>query len=131
MTTPRSDSAVQRAAEAVIRRKLAAFVGKDLAPATVTFDTGACVQVDAVASDESVLAEIFARQGKLKSGQQKKVAIDTLKLITLGRTRPGTELILAFTDQDAAAYALGRGWLAETLTIWNVKVEVIPIESFP
>jgi len=87
MTTPRSDSAVQRAAEAVIRRKLAAFVGKDLAPATVTFDTGACVQVDAVASDESVLAEIFARQGKLKSGQQKKVAIDTLKLITLGRTR--------------------------------------------
>jgi len=64
MTTPRSDSAVQRAAEAVIRRKLAAFVGKDLAPATVTFDTGACVQVDAVASDESVLAEIFARQGQ-------------------------------------------------------------------
>lgn len=68
-------------------------------------------------------------RAKLKSGQQKKVAIDTLELITLGRTRPGTELIFAFTDQDAAAYALGRGWLAETLTIWNVKVEVIPIDE--
>ncbi len=115
----RSVSAVQRVAEALIRQKLAAIIGKQLAPATVTFDTGAPVQVDAVAaddSDESVLVEIFARQGKLKPGQQKKVALDAFKLVTLGRNRPRTELILAFADDAAAAYARGTGWLAEAYT---------------
>lgn len=129
MTTHRSDSAVQRRAEEVIRYQLAALVGKDLAPRIVTFDTGAPVQVDAVAADESVLGEIFARQGKLKGGQQKKVAIDTLKLITLGRSRPSAELILAFADKEAAAYALGKGWLAEALTTWRVRVVVIEIDD--
>jgi hypothetical protein len=47
------------------------------------------VKVDAVADDESVLAEIFARQGRLKGSQQKKVGIDALKLITVARMRPG------------------------------------------
>ena len=129
MTTHRSDSAVQRRAEEVIRSQLAALVWKDLAPRIVTFDTGAPVQVDAVAADESVLAEIFARQGKLKGGQQKKVAIDTLKLITLGRSRPSAQLILAFADKEAAAYALGKGWLAEALTTWRVRVVVIEIDD--
>jgi hypothetical protein len=67
--TPHSDSAVQREAEALIRDKVATVVGTDLSPATVTFDTGARVKVDGVAADESVLVEIFARQGKLKGGQ--------------------------------------------------------------
>jgi hypothetical protein len=129
MSPHRSSSEVQGKAEAIIRDKLAAIVGTELAPAAVTFDTGARVQVDAVADDESVLAEIFARQGKLKGGQQKKVAIDTLKLITLGRSRPDAELILVFADHDAAAYALGRGWLAEALTTWKVRVEVIEIDD--
>jgi hypothetical protein len=125
----RSDSAVQLAAEAVIREKLADLVGKPLAPATVTFDTGAPVQVDAVAADESVLAEIFARQGKLKGGQQKKVALDAFKLVTLARSRPQAQLILAFADDAAAAYARGAGWLAEALKTWKVTVLVVELDE--
>ena len=125
----RSDSAVQRAAEEKIRDELAGLVGKPLAPGTVTFATGAPVQVDAVASDESVLAEIFARQGKLKPGQQKKVALDAFKLVTLGRSRPHAQLILVFADDAAAAYALGAGWLAEALKTWKVTVIVVELDD--
>jgi len=123
----RSDSAVQRDAEASIRDRVAAIVGKELSPATITFDTGAPVQVDGVAADESVLVEIFAHQGKLKGGQQKKVGLDAFKLITLGRSRPAAQLILAFADGEAAAYALGKGWLAEALSTWKVKVLVVEL----
>jgi hypothetical protein len=125
----RSDSAVQRAAETLIREKLELLVGKPLQPATVTFATGAPVQVDAVAADESVLAEIFARQGKLKPGQQKKVALDAFKLVTLGRSRPNAQLILAFADDAATAYPRGAGWLSEALKTWKVRVVVVELDE--
>jgi hypothetical protein len=64
----RSDSRVQREAEALIRDKVATVVGKHLEPATVEFDTGAAVQVDGAAADESVLVEIFA--GQASRGKQ-------------------------------------------------------------
>lgn len=59
------------------------------------------VPVDAASSDNRVLAEIFARQGTLKGGQQKKVAIDTLKLITVRAEHPDTRLVLCFADKAA------------------------------
>jgi hypothetical protein len=70
---------------------------------------------------------IFARQATLQGGQQKKVAIDTLKLITVRKESPGTELVPCFADQVAAAYATGAGWLAQALRIWEVRVENVDI----
>ena len=122
-----SDSAVQRRAEEVIRSLLAARLGVDLAPATIKLAAGAPVQVDAASADRRILAEIFARQGALKGGQQKKVAIDTLKLITIRQERPDTTLVIAFADPAAAAYATGRGWLAQALRTWHVDVEILDI----
>jgi hypothetical protein len=122
-----SDSAVQRKAELVIRERLAERLGVALSPRTVRLAAGAPVQVDASSPDGTVLAEIFARQGELKGGQQKKVAIDTLKLITIRRERPDTRVILAFADNDAAAYATGGGWVAQALRSWQVDVEVVDI----
>lgn len=119
-----SDSAVQREAERVIRERLAQRLGIDLMPQAVHLVAGAPVQVDAASPDGSVLAEIFARQGELKGGQQKKVAIDT---ITIRRERPGTRLVLAFADSDAAAYATGGGWVAQALRTWDVDVEIVDI----
>jgi hypothetical protein len=83
-----SDSLVQRRAEEVIRGLVAERLNVDLAPRTIKLKAGAPVQVGAASPDDQVLAEIFARQGTLKGGQQKKVAIDTLKLITVGKERP-------------------------------------------
>ena len=124
-----SDSAIQRRAEAIIRDRLAERIGVPLAARTIKLAAGAPVQVDAASPDGKVLAEIFARQGELKGGQQKKVAIDTLKLITVRAEHPDTRLVLCFADKAAAAYALGGGWVAQALRTWNVDVEVIEISA--
>lgn len=124
-----SDSLVQRRAEEVIRGLLAERLNVDLAPRTIRLKAGAPVQVDAASPDDRLLAEIFARQGTLKGGQQKKVAIDTLKLITVRQERPGTELVLCFADPAAAAYATGAGWLAQALRTWQVQVEIVDISQ--
>lgn len=116
----RSDSTVQLEAEAIIRTLVEAQLGRLLLPATVTLDSGAPVQVDGVAPDESAFVEIFAHLGKLKGGQQRKVASDALKLITLGRSRPHAKLHLAFTDDEAAGYALGSAWFAQAIATWNL-----------
>src|SRR5947209_4817982 len=79
-----SDAAIQRSAEAVILAKVAEHFGVDLSPKRLVFPSGAQVEVDGASSDNSILVEVFARQGALKGGQQKKVCQDALKLITLG-----------------------------------------------
>jgi hypothetical protein len=122
-----SDSSVQLRAEAVIREALSRAIGVALEPKRLTLQGGATVHVDAASADDTVIAEIFARQGPLKGGQQKKVAIDTLKLVTLRRVHENARLVLAFADADAAHYATGGGWVAQALREWNVDVIVLAI----
>ena len=123
------DATVQLEAESIIREEVIEEVGKGLIPAEVAFGAGASVRVDGVAEDGSVFVEIFAHQGKLKGGQQKKVGLDALKLITLGRTHREARLILAFADEAAASYVLGKGWLAEALKAWGVEVLVVELDE--
>jgi len=129
MPTTDSDSSVQSDAETLIRAKVEEHVGKSLAPARLKLPSGAVVIVDGAAEDESVLVEIFARQGTLKGGQRRKVAQDALKLITLHRSRPDAQLILAFADEAAAAYATKGTWLAEALAMWGVAVLVVELDD--
>ena len=124
-----SDSAVQRRAEEVIRGLLSQRIGVPLAARTIKLAAGAPVQVDAASDDGKVLAEIFARQGPLKGGQQKKVAIDTLKLITVHREQPAERLVICFADREASAYATGGGWVAQALRTWGVHVEIVDIPA--
>lgn len=67
-----SDSEVQRRAEALIRERLAEHLKVRLDPRVVTLAAGAPVHVDAVSPDGGLMAEIFARQGELKGGQQRR-----------------------------------------------------------
>ena len=124
-----SDSTIQRDAERSARDVLAKALGKPLAPRTVRLGGGALVQVDAVAADESVFAEILAHHGPLKGGQRHKIATDALKLITIARDRPSAALILAFLDHEAAEHATRGTWLAEALAVWNIRVTVIEVEA--
>jgi hypothetical protein len=124
-----SDSSVQQAAESLIRKQVAEYVGKPLTPMSVKLGTGAPVQVDGVAADESVFVEIFAHHGALKGGQRHKVATDALKLITVGRRRADAQLILAFADEAAAAFATKGTWMAQALATWGVKVLVVDLEA--
>jgi len=123
-----SASDVQQHAEEAIRAALSEKLGVPLAPGSRQLAEGARVDVDAVSPDWSIVAEIFARHGRLKGGQQKKVASDTLKLITIRRHVPeGARLVLAFADHEAAAYAQGGGWFAHALRAWDVHIEVVAI----
>ncbi len=124
-----SDSSVQREAEPLILGKVAEHVGKDLSPRSLALSGGSSVQIDGAAADESVFVEIFAHQGPLKGGQRRKVAQDALKLITLGRSRPDAQLIIAFGDPDAAAYATSGTWLSEALDTWRISVLVVELEE--
>lgn len=123
-----SDSTIQQQAEPLIRQKVSDHVNRTLTAETIKLDHGAPVQVDGVASDESVFVEIFAHQGPLKGGQRHKVATDALKLITIGRSRPDARLILAFADDAAAAFATKGTWMAEALSTWGVEVLVVTLD---
>lgn len=129
MPQHQSDSSEQRDVEEVIRAKVAAHLGTELKPATLALDQGAEVQVDGASADRSVFVEIFARQGTLKGGQRHKIATDALKLITLGRSYPQARLVIAFADDDAAAFATQGTWMAEALSAWKVQVLVVELDD--
>ena len=129
MAPHESDSSEQRAAEAMVRAQVAALLGKELRSTRLTLESGAAVEVDGAAEDESVFVEIFARQGALKGAQKHKVATDALKLITIGRSRPGADLVMAFADEQAASYATKGTWMAEALSTWGIDVIVVELEE--
>jgi hypothetical protein len=124
-----SDSHEQRSAEPLIRHAVSVAVGVELAPQSLRLDGGARVDVDGVAPDESVFVEIFAHQGRLRGAQFHKVARDALKLITLGRSRPESRLIIAFGDTHAAACVSASSWLAEALRTWRIEVFVANLDA--
>ena len=124
-----SDSHEQRLAEPLILASVGKELRVELAPRSLRLEHGARVDVDGVAPDESVLVEVFAHQGRLRGGQFHKVARDALKLITLKRTRPAAQLVLAFGDPDAAACVTGTSWLAEALRAWEVAVLVAELDK--
>lgn len=129
MGAHQSDSSEQRAAEEMIRSQVSAWLGKELASATLKLESGAAVQVDGAAADESAFVEIFARQGALKGGQRHKVATDALKLMTIGRSRPNADLLIAFADEQAASYATKGTWMSEALATWGIKVLVVDLDE--
>jgi hypothetical protein len=122
-----SSSHVQQAAEDAARAQLSKELGLPLEPGEVRLAGGATVRVDATAIDGSVFAEIFARQGSLKTGQRHKIATDALKLLTIGRSRPDARLIIAMCDETAHAGILG--WLRESLETAGIEMRVVPLPA--
>jgi len=124
-----SNSSVQLTAETEIRESLEGILGIRLPPATVLIAGTSPVKVDGASDDKQVFVEIFAHQGPLKGGQRHKVATDVLKLITIGREYPDAQLMIAVTDETAAASLKSTSWLAAALRLWDIKVEVVPIKD--
>jgi len=72
---------------------------------------------------------VFARQGRLRSGQVHKVAQDILKLVTLRRClAPSALLYMVFADQAAAETLCGQGWLGEATREWAVETLVVDLD---
>lgn len=121
-----SDSAVQRRAEEVILRQLSRDVGLSLSPQPITLGT-VKVHVDGVDADETLLAEVYARQGALKGAQLKKISQDVLKLALLRRDErfANARTLIAFASEEARDSV--RGWLREAAEQLEVELVVVDV----
>jgi len=124
--TSAGDASVQQDAELVILKTFSSQLGKRLVRRPVPLPGGTWVEVDGVDDDLGVFAEVFANVGPMKGGQKRKVALDTLKLVTLQRTHPSAHLVLVFCDESAKNSL--TGWLDEAITTFGVKRCVVTID---
>lgn len=131
MTVPHpSDSTAQRDAEPLIIGAVAAYIGKELAPASIDLGDGVRVQIDGATVDRSVLVEAYAHVGPLLSGQSRKLTTDAFKLVWAGARLGASRLIIAVADTDAETYLLRpRAWLTAALRDSAVEVLRVSIED--
>jgi hypothetical protein len=126
-----SDSKVQSDAEAAIVSAAAAQLGIDLvrgrSATTISVGHGSRVEVDAASSDGSVLVEAYARQGRLKGAQLKKIAQDILKLALVGArsTAAVSKRVLVFASSEAERSV--SGWVREAAEHFGVEFMVVEI----
>lgn len=124
-----SDSGVQRDAEDVILQQAAAALGvRLLAPTNHQLPDGVHVEIDGVSPDRQVFVEAYARQGRLKGAQLKKVGQDILKLSLIRRTC-GTEVRTVIVLASPEAEQSIRGWLRYAADVFGVELLVVEIEE--
>ena len=125
-----SDSAVQRGAESAIIDALADELKVPLIRGGyVTLGGGAKIQLDARSDDGKIVVEAYARQGKLKGGQLKKVAQDVLKL-ALVRKQPeylDAQAIVVFASEEALSSV--SGWVKDAAREFGVELRAVEIEE--
>lgn len=129
MTPHQSDSSVQREAEAAIIDALAANLGVALVGGgTVPLEGGVHISLDARSEDGTVAVEAYARQGRLKGGQLKKIAQDVLKLALLRREPGYTDVrpIIVFASEEARSSI--SGWVKHAAGAFGVELHVVDID---
>jgi hypothetical protein len=124
-----SSSAVQTEAETEILCALASKCGIELVhhPEKILLGGGVYVEVDGATPDRSVVVEAYARQGKLKGAQPKKIAQDILKLALLKREsgRKRTRAVIAFASQEARDSI--SGWIQQAAKSFDIELIVVEI----
>ncbi|MFL0580220.1 hypothetical protein [Dietzia sp. 179-F 9C3 NHS] len=130
MTGPHpSDSSVQRGAESAI---VAALSEKLRIPfdagGALTLSNGARIHLDAVSEDGGAAVEAYARQGRLKGGQLKKIAQDVLKLAMLRQDPDYTDVraIIAFASDEARQSI--TGWVQHAADVFGVEFHVVDLD---
>ena len=121
-----SDSLEQREAEIEVLRLVQDKVGCSLAAEVIALGGGVTVQVDGINRDHRVLCEVYSRIGKLKAGQQDKLASDMLKLVFLEHTLGGEwRKFICLADSEAARCVSGKSWLAAVAKRMGFTVLVV------
>lgn len=125
------DSVVQRDAQEHIVRLLAADLKVELVnnPEAITLDDHSRVEVDAASADLRFLVEAYARQGKLRGGQLKKIAQDVLKLAHVKRDPRFTnaETIIVFASREALDSV--SGWLRAAADRFEVQLKAVALDN--
>jgi hypothetical protein len=130
MTNDASDSAEQRDAEPFLIKALSDDVGVWIEPGSPEGLAAPGVELDGYSREPRVLAEAYARHGKLKPAQRHKIASDILKMIYVERVLGDTwRKYLCFADEAAANSVQGDGWLAQTVRTFGVEVRVYPLPA--
>ena len=78
------------------------------------------------AGEQIIVAECYARVGRLKAGHRRKLAMDALKLLALRQATADSgrlRCLLVFPEELAEALA-GEGWFAEAL---RLSAELTPV----
>jgi hypothetical protein len=99
-----------------------------LEPGKISITDRVTIEVDAATADRLVVVEAYARQGKLKGAQPKKIAQDILKLALL-KQQPGRErtaAIIAFASQEA--HHSISGWLRQAAKVFDIDLVVVDID---
>jgi len=124
-----SDSKVQQDAESKILKKLANG-GKPFEQGIkITLQEGIRIEPDGASLDGKILVEVFARQGRLKSAQVRKISQDILKL-ALWKKLSGEEegkAIIAFASQEARNSI--SGWIELAAKEYGVCLQVVDIDE--
>ena len=82
----------------------------------------------------TLLAEVYAHFGPVRSAQRHRVMADVLKLALLkrllGAARPEQEVecVLAFLDEEATSVVSGKSWAALAAREFGVEVAVVAVE---
>ena len=125
-----SDSAAQRVAEAVIVERLGDLLDVKLtAGGRVSVGGGAYVEVDARSDESGVFVEAYARQGRLKGAQLKKVGQDILKLALLRRLPQYVDARIIIAFASPGAHDSIRGWLARAAEEFGVELMTVDIPA--
>ena len=113
--------------EIVVALALARRITLIRKPGRIMLDGGVHIEVDAATEDQTVVVEAYARQGRLKGAQPKKVAQDILKLALLKREpgREHTEAIIAFASNEARDSI--SGWLNQAAKRFDIQLEVVDV----
>ena len=104
-------------------------IGLKQQPGRIALQGAVFIEVDAATENCSIVVEAYARQGRLKGAQLKKVAQDILKLALLKREpkREHTQAIIAFASQEA--HDSISGWVRQAATSFGVELVVVPISE--
>lgn len=128
--TAKSDSSVQRRAEAVIVEALAVKIGIPLMSGGVlALGGGVTIQLDARSADGKVAVEAYARQGKLHGGQLKKIAQDILKFALLQQELAHADVRSIVVFASEAAHASITGWVKHAANSFGVELIVVDIDD--
>ncbi|TCW20603.1 hypothetical protein [Dietzia cinnamea] len=129
MAPRQSDSAVQRDAEIAIVDALATKLKVALVRGgSLTLSGGVRIHLDARSEDGKFAVEAYARQGRLKGGQLKKIAQDVLKLALL-RSEPDysdVRPIIVFASEEARSSI--TGWVKHAASAFGVELHVVDID---
>jgi hypothetical protein len=106
-----SDSVEQRDAEPLLIKALSDDVGVWIEPGSPEGLAAPGVELDGYSREQRVLAEAYARHGKLKPAQRHKIASDILKMIYVERVLGDTwRKYLCEPPRDCRRPNSLRGW---------------------